>query len=352
MHSINSLFDLGGSKAPAICAEMSGNHQGNLESALKFVRLAKKYGADYLKFQVYTPDTITFKSDLPDFRVEANNEWSKFSTLYDLYNKAYTPWDWVAALFEEAKSIGIQAFASPFDLKAVKFLEGLGCPVYKIASPEITDHNLIRECAKTRKPIILSTGLASSKDLDEAVSIIKSEVAPFLILKCVSAYPTEVSDINVSTMKWLKTKYNCNVGLSDHTIGSDAAFAASALGASLIEKHFKMPGDESSVDSSFSMELSDLPAFKKSINCIYSAIGKPTLELPDSAKISFSGRRSLYVVEKVIKGEIFTNANVRSIRPCYGLHPKHLPNILGKKAKEDIEPGSRLEWNLIDDQIN
>ena len=348
MNSIDSLFDIGRILPPAICVEMSGNHQGSLDSALKFLHLSKEYGADYLKLQVYKPGTITFNSNLPDFRVQADNEWSKYSTLHDLYNDAHTPWNWIEALFQEGKTIGLPVFASPFDSTAIDFLERLGCPAYKIASPEITDHNLIRNCARTGKPIILSTGLASREDLNEAVSIIKEESVKLLILKCVSAYPTKIKDINVSTIPWLRKIYNCNVGLSDHTIGSEAAFAASALGANLIEKHFKIPGDNSSIDSSFSMELSELRNFKNSINSIYNAVGKPSLEVPPTARASLSGRRSLYVVERIRKGEVFSNSNIKSIRPSYGLHPKHLSNILGKVAKADIEPGTRLEWKLIE----
>lgn len=346
---IESLFDLKRIGPPSICVEMSGNHQGSLDVAIDFLHLAKKYGADFLKVQVYKPDTITFDSELPDFRVQADNEWAQYSTLYDLYSEAFTPWDWIETIFLESKKIGMVTFASPFDFSAIDFLESLDCPAYKIASPEITDHNLIRKCAKTGKPVILSTGLASKKDLNDAVEVLKEENALFLILKCVSAYPTQLIDMNVSTMSYLKQNYNCNVGLSDHSIGNSAAFAASALGATLIEKHFKVPGDNSSVDSTFSMELSELPDFKKSIESIYLSVGKPTLDLPHKAKISFSGRRSLYVVEKMKKGDIFTYKNLRSIRPCYGLHPKYLNSIIGKKAAFDIEPGCRMDWPLIQD---
>ena len=185
MKSINSLFDLNRKGPPLICVEMSGNHQGNLEDALNFLYLAHKNGADLLKLQVYTPDTITFNSNLPDFQVHAENEWSEYKTLYDLYSEAYTPWDWIKIIFEEAKKIGMITFASPFDLTAVDFLEKLNCPIYKIASPEINDLNLIRACAKTGKPVILSTGLASMEDLNEAVDVLNQEKTPFIILKCV-----------------------------------------------------------------------------------------------------------------------------------------------------------------------
>ena len=349
MNCIKTLFDVKKLSLPSICVEMSGNHQGKLDDALEFLNLAHKNGADFLKLQVYTPDTITLKSNLPDFQVEANNEWSKYENLHDLYSKAYTPWEWVEKIFKEARNIGMKTFASPFDSSAVEFLESLDCPIYKIASPEITDHNLIKQCAKTGKPVILSTGLASIDDLDEAVNILRKEDANFMILKCVSAYPTNLSDINISTISFLKKKYECNVGLSDHTLGPYAAYSACALGASLIEKHFKMPGDNFSVDSSFSMDLSKLPSLKNDLQSIFSSIGTPTLDLPESAKISFSGRRSLYVVENISKGEKFTNKNLRSIRPCYGLHPKYLNSILGKRAARDITPGTRMDWSLISD---
>ena len=348
MKSINSLFDLNRKGPPLVCVEMSGNHQGNLDDALNFLYLAHKKGADLLKLQVYTPDTITLNSDLPDFQVKTGNEWSEYKTLYDLYTKAYTPWDWIERIFEEAKKIGMITFASPFDSSAVNFLETLNCPIYKIASPEINDLNLIRACAKTGKPVIISTGLASMEDLNEAVNVLRQEKAPFIILKCVSAYPTKLEEINISTMKILKQKFNCNVGLSDHTLGPHAAYAACALGASLIEKHFKMPGDISSVDACFSTELNKLPEFKASLESIYLAIGSPTLELSESAKESFFARRSLYVVKSIAKGEEFSEDNIKSIRPHYGLDPKYLNSIIGKKASKDIKPGSKLEWSLIE----
>jgi len=348
MRLIESIFEKGNNENPFLCAEMSGNHKGSLETALEFVRDAKKYGADFIKLQVYTADTITLNNNSSDFQIKIDNEWSQYETLYSLYSKAYTPWKWVELMFKEAKKIGIEIFASPFDISALTFLEKLNCPVYKIASPEITDHNLIRECAKTGKPVILSTGLSSEDDLDSAVKILIEEKVKFMILKCVSAYPTELKDLNLSVIPKLKNKYNCNIGFSDHTIGSEASMAAIALGATLIEKHFKLTGDNSSIDSSFSMELSDLPLFKKNINDIYISLGKPLLELSDSAKESFFARRSLYVSEDIKVGDEFTENNIKSIRPCYGLHPKYLKTILGKKSLKDIRKGSRLSWDQID----
>ena len=348
MRLIETIFEKGYKGNPLICAEMSGNHKGNLATALEFVRNAKKYGADIIKLQVYTADTITLNHNSSDFQIKIDNEWSEYETLHSLYSKAYTPWQWVELMFKEAKKIGIEIFASPFDKSAVDFLEKLNCPVYKIASPEITDHNLIRECAKTGKPIILSTGLSSEDDLDSAVKILREENVKFMILKCVSAYPTELTDLNLSVIPLLRKKYNCNIGFSDHTIGSKAAMAAIALGSNLIEKHFKLDGDDSSIDSSFSMELSKLPQFKDEINKIKDTLGNPVLELSDSAKESYFARRSLYVVEDIKIGDKFTEKNVRSIRPHFGLHPKYLKLILGKRSLKDISKGSRLSWDHID----
>jgi sialic acid synthase SpsE len=227
--------------------------------------------------------------------------------------------------------------------------------MYKIASPEITDHGLIEVCAKTKKPVILSTGLASRCDLDSAMSVLAKYSSPKMILKCVSAYPTVLEDMNVSSIPWLANLYNIVVGLSDHSVGSEAAVAATALGARLIEKHFRLDDDDRSVDSHFSMSLNQLPRFKKTVNEVYSAIGEPTLELPDSAKRLLSGRRSLYVVQDIKQGEKFTHENIRSIRPSYGMPPKFLPHVIGLTASRELETGERLtaekitNWSISDD---
>jgi sialic acid synthase SpsE len=230
----------------------------------------------------------------------------------------------------------------------VAFLEELGCPFYKIASPEITDLGLIEACARTRKPIVMSSGLANKADLDDAVAVVRRFNAPLMILKCVSAYPTPVEDMNVATIPWLRETYGCAVGLSDHTLGPEAAYAATALGAAMIEKHFRMPEDDTSVDAMFSMSLDALPALKLSLAAVHSAIGTATLDLPDVAKPSLSGRRSLYVVADIKAGDMLTNANVRSIRPCYGMAPKHLPSILGKTATRNVLAGERLSWAIVE----
>ena len=343
-----AMFDPQHRAAPLIAVEMSGNHQGSLEHALDFARSAKAEGADILKLQVYRPDTITLKSDRQDFRLSSDNDWAEYGTLYDLYENAHTPWDWVAATFAECQTIDLPVFASPFDASAVDFLQELGCPIYKIASPEITDLGLIEACARTGKPVIMSTGLASRADLDDAVAVVRRYDSPLMILKCVSAYPTPVEDTNAATIPWLKETYGCSAGLSDHTLGPEAAYAATALGAAMVEKHFKLPGDKSSVDSGFSMSLSALADFKATLHSVHAAIGAQTLELPDIAKPSLSGRRSLYAVADIAEGEIFTSANVRSIRPSYGMAPKHLQEVLGRRANRDIEVGERMDWDMVD----
>ena len=334
---------------PHLCVEMSGNHQGDLEKTLAFVESVKRSGADSLKVQVYTPDTITLNSDYDDFKLNENNDWVRFETMYNLYKNAHTPWPWVKEIFHLAKDINLKVFASPFDDTAIDFLEELNCPVYKIASPEITDLKLIERCAETKKPVILSTGLASTDDLDLAVDILKRKNAKFSVLKCVSAYPTPIEDMNILSIPWVKTKYNCPVGLSDHTTGAEAAFAATALGARFIEKHFKFADDCISVDSSFSMPIEEFESFKNSISLIHKSLGKPTLDIPEVAQPSLSGRRSLYVCRDIEKGEKFTNENVKSIRPSYGLPPKYLTTLIGKESIRNIRKGERMSWDLVKD---
>ena len=345
---IYDMFDRNSGSKPLICVEMSGNHQGSLDAAVEFARSAKSAGADLLKVQVYKPDTITFQSDFPDFKLSGDNDWVDYGTLYQLYEKAHTPWDWVATIFTEAKKLDLPVFASPFDQTAVDFLEGLDCPIYKIASPEITDVGLIEACARTGKPIIMSTGLASRTDLDDAVEVVRSYGVPMMILKCVSAYPTPIKDMNLATIPWLKEVYGCSVGLSDHTLGPEASYAATALGATMIEKHFKLPDDIISVDAAFSMPLDELKDLKRSLEGIHASLGKATLELPETAKPSLSGRRSIYAVADIAIGGPFTMDNVRSIRPSFGLPPKHLPKILKCRAARDILAGERISWDIIE----
>jgi len=332
-----------------IIAEMSGNHQGTFKGANKFVRQAIKMGADAIKFQVYRPDTITLNSNKKDFLVKSEGVWGKFKTLHDLYEEAHTPWEWISKLANSLNSKKFPWFASPFDISSVDFLEELNCQAYKIASPEITDIPLIEKIALTKKPIILSTGLASLKDIDLVVKTIKKKHKKFSILKCVSSYPNPLKDLNLLSIKLIKDRYKCSVGFSDHTIGDLAAKVAVTQGATIIEKHFKNDNDDFSIDSHFSMELSDLQQFKTDLNNINIILGNDNMGLPPSARKNISGRRSLYVSKNILKGEKFSTENVKSVRPSFGLHPKYLKRIIGKKAKKNMKFADRVSLKIVDD---
>lgn len=332
-----------------IIAEMSGNHQGTFKGANKFVRQAVKMGADAIKFQVYRADTITLNSNKKDFLVKSKGVWGKFKTLHDLYEEAHTPWEWISKLANLLNSKKFPWFASPFDISSVDFLEKLNCQAYKIASPEITDIPLIEKIALTKKPIILSTGLASLKDIDLVVKTIKKKHKKFSILKCVSSYPNPLKDLNLLSIKLIKDRYKCSVGFSDHTIGCLAAKVAVTQGATIIEKHFKNDNDDFSIDSHFSMELSNLQQFKTDLNNINTILGKSDMILPPSARKNISGRRSLYVSKNILKGEKFSTENVKSVRPSFGLHPKYLKRIIGKKAKKNMKFADRVSLKIVDD---
>ena len=331
-----------------IIAEMSGNHQGTFKGANKFVRQAIKMGADAIKFQVYRADTITLNSNKKDFLFKSEGVWGKFKTLHDLYEEAHTPWEWISKLANSLNSKKFPWFASPFDISSVDFLEELNCQAYKIASPEITDIPLIEKIVLTRKPIILSTGLATLKDIDLAVKTIKKKHKKFSILKCVSSYPNPLKDLNLLSIKLIKDRYKCSVGFSDHTIGDLAAKVAVTQGATIIEKHFKNDNDDFSIDSHFSMELSNLRQFKTDLNNINIILGNGNMGLPPSAQKNISGRRSLYVSKNILKGEKFTTENVKSVRPSFGLHPKYLKKIIGKKAKKNMKFADRVSLKIVD----
>ena len=334
-----------------IIAELSANHNGSIKTAIETIKAVKRSGADCIKLQTYTADTITLNHKSNDFRLSQGTIWDG-QYLYDLYQKAFTPWEWHAELMRVANEEGLICFSSPFDKTAVDFLESINCKAYKIASPEITDVGLIEYAAKTKKPIIVSTGLANEKDLDLAIKTIKKIHSNFAILKCTSAYPTPPGQLNLKAIPFLKGKYGCAVGFSDHTKGYVAAKTAVALGATIIEKHFKLDKDYSSIDSHFSANLSEIPALTNDLNTITECIGNETMEIPKSALASMSGRRSLYVVKDIQAGEYFTKENVRSIRPFYGLHPRYLKQIITKKASVNIKAGTKLTSELVVDFEN
>lgn len=329
-----------------IIAELSANHGHNLQLALDTIRSVKESGADAVKIQTYTADTMTIDCDKEDFRLKGGL-WDGYS-LYDLYQEAYTPWEWHQAIFDEAKRQGLICFSTPFDKTAVDFLETLDNPIYKIASFEITDIPLIQYIASKGKPIILSTGIATPEDIELALdTCYKAGNRDVTLLKCTSAYPARIEDANLATIPNMRERFGVRVGLSDHTLGSEVSLAAVALGASVVEKHFIIERSLGGPDAAFSMEASEFKSMVKSIRSVEKSIG--TINYPTDPS-TIQGRiysRSLYVVKDMKAGEVITEENVRSIRPGYGLHPKYLPQILGKTVSRNLEAGERFTLDLI-----
>lgn len=330
-----------------IVAELSANHGHKLEVALESVRVAKEAGADAVKIQTYTADTITLNCDADDFKVKGTL-WDG-RTLYDLYQEAYTPWEWHQAIFDEAQKCGITCFSTPFDKTAVDFLEDLGNPIYKIASFEITDIPLIRYIASKQKPIILSTGIAMEEDIRLALDTIYAEAnKDVTLLKCTSAYPAPIEEANLLTIPDMKTRFGCKVGLSDHSEGSAVPMTAVALGAEVVEKHFIIDRSIGGPDAAFSMNAEEFAKMVQDVRNVEKALG--AVYYPTDPEI-IKGRefsRSLYVTEDLKTGDVITEKNVRSVRPGYGLHPKYLPELFGKKAKRNIEKGTRFTWDLVE----
>ena len=330
-----------------IVAELSANHGHKLEVALESVRAAKEAGADAVKIQTYTADTITLNCDADDFKVKGTL-WDG-RTLYDLYQEAYTPWEWHQAIFDEAKKCGLICFSTPFDKTAVDFLEDLGNPIMKIASFEITDIPLIKYAAKKGKPMVISTGIAMLEDIELAVKTCKDAGNDDItLLKCTSSYPAPIEDANLKTMVDMKERYGVKVGLSDHTMGYDVAVAAIALGASLVEKHFILDRSIGGPDAAFSMTVDEFKQMVTSIRNVEKALGKVDYPTDPTQIKGRQFSRSLYIAEDMKAGDIITVKNVRSVRPGYGLHPKYLKEILGKKVNRDLEKGERFAWEMID----
>jgi pseudaminic acid synthase len=334
--------------SPYIVAEISGNHNGELSKAIELINQAKWAGADAVKIQTYSPDTITIDHNSPDF-ILRDGLW-KGKKLYDLYKIAHTPVEWHEPLFDHAKHIGITLFSSPFDHTAIDLLEDLQTPAYKIASPEIIDSNLIKLCAQTGKPIIISTGMASLKEIGEAIEIARAAGASqILLLHCISAYPTPLEESNLATIGDLAQRFKSPVGLSDHSSGNFAATLAVAQGAVLIEKHFTLSKSDGAIDNAFSIEPKELKQLVSDAKTAYLALGKPNYLPTKNEKLMLIARRSLYVVANVKAGDIFTSQNIRSIRPNLGLHPKFYENVLGKLATEDIKRGQPLMFSMVSD---
>ncbi len=333
---------------PFIIAEMSGNHNQSLERALDIVEAAAKTGAHALKIQTYTPDTMTLDLDEREFYISDPNSLWAGSSLYKLYGEAYTPWEWHKPIFERARSLGIIPFSTPFDDTAVDLLESLEVACYKIASFENTDLPLIRRVAATGKPMIISTGMASIAELDDTVCAAREAGCKDLILlKCTSTYPATADNTNILTIPHLHELFNCEVGLSDHTMGIGVSVASVALGATVIEKHFTLNRADGGVDSTFSMEPAEMAQLVLETERAWQALGKVSYGATEAEKKSMVFRRSLYVVKDLNAGEVLNKDNVRAIRPGLGLPPKYLEVVLGKTVKQDVRRGTALCWDLI-----
>lgn len=330
-----------------IIAEMSANHAGDINRAIDLIHSAKDSGADCIKIQTYTCDTMTIKSDKDYFKIREGT-W-KGENLYNLYKKAYTPWEWQKILKEEAEKVGLDFLSTPFDKTAVDFLEELGVEFYKISSFELVDIPLIKYIASKNKPIIMSTGMATLGEIEEAVKAVKSQGNNRLcLLKCSSAYPAVPADMNLKTIKHMEETFGVPVGLSDHSLGSVGAVTAVAMGARIIEKHFCLSRSIENPDASFSMEPDEFKNMVRDIRVAERAIGEINYEVSEREQVSKVFRRSIFIVKNIKKGEIFTEENIRVIRPGYGLEPKYYYEILGRKASKNIERGTPLKWEMVD----
>lgn len=340
--------NIGQGFTPFVIAEMSGNHNQSLERALEIVESAANSGAHGLKIQTYTPDTMTLDLDEREFHIsDPESLWSGTS-LYKLYGEAYTPWDWHKPIFDRARELGLIPFSTPFDDTAVDFLEDLQVPCYKIASFENTDLPLVRRVAATGKPLIISTGMASVAELDDTVRAAREAGCKDLILlKCTSTYPATAENTNILTIPHMGELFECEVGLSDHTMGLGVSVGSVALGASVIEKHFTLSRADGGVDSTFSMEPAEMAQLVVETERAWQALGHISYGPSAAEKKSIKYRRSLYVVQDIKAGDVLTNENVRAIRPGLGLPTKYLDVILGKTVKQNVKRGTALEWGLI-----
>ncbi|GGJ64259.1 pseudaminic acid synthase [Anoxybacillus voinovskiensis] len=339
---------VGSDHPPFIIAEMSGNHNKSLERALEIVEAAAKAGVHALKIQTYTADTMTLDLDNKDFKIEDLKSLWKGHTLYKLYQQAYTPWEWHKPIFDRARELGIIAFSTPFDETAVDFLEELNVPMYKIASFENTDLPLIKKVASTGKPLIISTGMATVAEIDETVRTAREAGCKELVLlKCTSTYPASPTDSNILTIPHMKKLFDCEVGLSDHTLGIGVAVASVALGATVIEKHFTLSRADGGVDAAFSLEPHEMKALVEETKRAWEAMGNVHYGPTEKEKASIKFRRSIYVAQDIEEGQPFTKENIKVIRPGFGLEPKYYEKIIGKTAKVRLQKGTALTWDHI-----
>jgi pseudaminic acid synthase len=339
--------EIGNGAPPYVIAELSANHNGNIERALELIEAAKVAGANAVKLQTYTADTITLKSDTDDFIIRGGL-WNG-RTLYDLYEEAHMPWDWHKPLFERARAIGLSIFSTPFDRTAVDFLEDLNVPAYKIASFEAVDLPLIRYVASTKKPMIISTGMANEEEIAAAIQAARdSGCQQIAILRCVSGYPAPAGDYNLATIPDMRLKFGVTVGLSDHTIDNTTAIASVALGASIIEKHFTMDRNGGGPDDSFSLEPNELRDLCAGASTAWRALGRVHYGQKASEISNVNYRRSLYFVREMTRGEIITPASIRSVRPGRGLPPNTYDALIGKRVSCDIQPATAVHWKHIE----
>jgi N-acetylneuraminate synthase len=330
-----------------VVAELSANHNQDFDHAVRIIEAAKEAGADAVKLQTYTPDTITIASDREEFLVSGGTLWDG-RNLHDLYAEAFTPWEWQPKLKQVAEDLGMDCFSSAFDSTAVDFLEEMGVPAHKVASFELVDIPLIQKMARTGKPLIMSTGMATLDEIEEALQTARGAGATQIaLLKCTSAYPAPAEDMNLRTIPEMARRFGVPVGLSDHTMGIAAPLAAVALGACVLEKHLTLSRSTPGPDSAFSLEPHEFKAMVDAVRIAEKALGEVHFGLSAKEQASRRFRRSLFVVEDVKKGEIFTAANVRSIRPAHGLHTRHLPEVLGRSAAQEIKRGTPLSWELV-----
>ena len=352
MNESNSLMkikdrQIGENHPPYIIAELSANHNGSLERALKTIKMARSMGADAVKFQTYTPDTLTIDSDKEDFRIKGGL-WDGF-TLYDLYKSAFTPFEWHEEMFNYAQSVGITCFSTAFDESAVDLLEDLNTPAYKVASFEIIDIPLIQYIASTKKPMIISTGMANKEEIQEAVDVAReSGNNELILLHCISGYPTPVEQCNLMTIPDMKNCFGLPVGLSDHTLGIEVSIASIALGASVIEKHVTLDASDKGPDSEFSIEPDQLNSLCIKCKSAWEALGSAGYERKPVEKDNIKFRRSIYVVRDIDSGEALTKENIRRIRPGYGLPPKYFNELIGKRVKSRVEKGTPLDWDMLE----
>jgi pseudaminic acid synthase len=341
-------FTIGNGHPPFIIAEMSGNHNQSLERAFKIAEAAAKAGANALKLQTYTADTMTIDSDLPDFVINDPKSLWNGKKLYDLYKEAATPWEWHKPIFDKCKKLGIIGFSTPFDETAVDFLESLNVPMYKIASFELVDIPLIKKVASTGKPIIMSTGMATSVEIEEAVATARAGgCKDIVLLRCTSSYPASPENSNILTIPDMCRRFNCHIGLSDHTMGIGAAVASIALGATVIEKHFTLSRAEGGVDSAFSMEPEEMKSLLRETKSAWQALGAIHYGATKQEEGSLVYRRSIYVVKDLKKGDILTKENIKIIRPGMGLSPIYYDQIVGRKINQAIKKGTALTCKII-----